>query len=142
MNREKQIEEASVEYQIQNNPMAIGGGAFSDMIYKMNINPSFIAGAKWSDKNQHWRDVNEELPVIEDGEDGEEPFLGLFWVDDQELLYDDDDTKYDENGLVLDIVYYYGDKNWKNNRWEKVFVKYWLPIPDIHNKIIIKMKQI
>ena len=98
--------------------------------------------AKWADENQHWRDVNEELPVIEDGEEGKEPFLGLFWVDDQELLYDDDDTKYDENGLVLDIVYYYGDKNWKNNRWEKVFVKYWLPIPDIHNKIIIKMKQI
>ena len=126
MNREKQIEKASVEYQIQNKPMAIGGDAFADMVYKMNVNPSFIAGANWADENQCWRNVDDELPVIEDEE---EPFLGLFWENDQETLYDDDDTKYDENGLILDIVYYYGDNKWKNNRSEKVFVKYWLPIP-------------
>ena len=131
MNREKQIEKASVEYQIQNKPMAIGGDAFADMVYKMNINPSFIAGANWADKNKCWRNVDDELPVIEDGEEGEEPFLGLFWENDQELLYDDDDTKYDENGLIMDIVYYYGNGMWKyhDNYMHKAFVKYWLPIP-------------
>ena len=35
------------------------------------------------------------------------------------------------NGTEAQIidVYYYGDNKWKNNRWEKAFVKYWLPIP-------------
>ena len=51
MDREKQIEEASVEYQIQKRPMAIGGDAFGDMVYRMNINPSFVAGATWSDEH-------------------------------------------------------------------------------------------
>ena len=50
MTREEQIEQASVEYQMSNNPMCIGGDAFADMTYKLNINPSFIAGAKWADK--------------------------------------------------------------------------------------------
>jgi len=51
MTREEQREKASVEYQLSNRPMAIGGDAFADMVYKMNINPSFIAGAKWSDEH-------------------------------------------------------------------------------------------
>lgn len=50
MNRDKEIEEASVEYQISKNPLALGGDAFADIAYNMNINPSFIAGAKWADK--------------------------------------------------------------------------------------------
>ena len=49
--RDKQIEEASVEFQMSNMPMAIGGDAFGDLIYKANINPTFIAGAKWSDEH-------------------------------------------------------------------------------------------
>lgn len=90
-------------------------------------------GAKWADKNQCWRDVDDELPIIEEGKEGEEPFLGLFWTEDQEMLYDDDDTKYDKDGLVLDIVYYYGDGIWKyyDNYMHKAFVKYWLPIPNM-----------
>ena len=84
---------------------------------------------KQADKNKCWRNVDDELPVIKDGEEGEEPFLGLFWDEDQELLYDDDNTKYDENGLVLGFVYYYGNNIWKTDCWEKAFVKYWLPIP-------------
>lgn len=51
MTREKEIEQASVDYQMSKNPMAIGGDAFADMIYKMNINPSFIAGAEWADEH-------------------------------------------------------------------------------------------
>lgn len=47
--RHEEIERASVEYQMQKNPMAIGGDMFDDMIYRMNINPSFIAGAEWAD---------------------------------------------------------------------------------------------
>jgi hypothetical protein len=47
--RKEEIEKASVEYQMEKMPMAIGGAAFDDMIYRMNINPSFIAGAEWAD---------------------------------------------------------------------------------------------
>lgn len=50
MKRDKEIEKASVEYQMSKNPMALGGDVFEDMVYKANINPSFIAGAKWADK--------------------------------------------------------------------------------------------
>ena len=125
--REKQIEEASVRYQLEKRPMAIGGDAFADMVYRYNINPSFVAGAKWADENQ-WRDVEEQLP----NEDEEEPFLCLYWEEDQEQLYDDDDTKYDENGLCLGIAYYYGNNNWKattNGAYATVYVRYWIPIP-------------
>lgn len=50
MSRDKEIEKASVEYQMSKKPMALGGDAFADIVYNMNINPSFIAGAKWADK--------------------------------------------------------------------------------------------
>ena len=51
MKREKEREEASVKYQMSTRPVAIGGSAFEDMVYYMNINPSFIAGAKWADEH-------------------------------------------------------------------------------------------
>lgn len=46
--KSKKIEQASVDYQMSKCPMAIGGSAFDDMIYRVNINLSFIAGAKWA----------------------------------------------------------------------------------------------
>lgn len=51
MIRKEEIEKASVDYQMSKHPMAIGGDAFADTIYKMNINPSFIVGAKWADQH-------------------------------------------------------------------------------------------
>lgn len=51
MTRKEEIEKASVDYQMSKHPMAIGGDAFADTIYKMNVNPSFIAGAEWADQN-------------------------------------------------------------------------------------------
>ena len=59
MTREKEIEQASVEYQMSKCPKAIGGDAFADMIYKININPSFIAGAEWADKHPFLDEVKE-----------------------------------------------------------------------------------
>lgn len=50
MSRKEEIEQASVNYQMAIRPNAIGGNAFADMIYKANINPAFVAGAKWADK--------------------------------------------------------------------------------------------
>lgn len=51
MERGKQIEQASVEYQMSTNPRAIGGAAFEDLIYRANINPAFIDGANWADEH-------------------------------------------------------------------------------------------
>lgn len=50
MTREEQIREASIDYQLSIGPRAIGGDAFSDFARAMNVNPSFIAGAKWAEK--------------------------------------------------------------------------------------------
>ena len=50
MTREEQIKEASIDYQLSTDPRAIGGDAFADMAREMNVNPSFIAGVKWAEK--------------------------------------------------------------------------------------------
>lgn len=50
MTREEKIREASIDYQLSIAPRAIGGDAFSDFAREMNVNPSFIAGAKWAEK--------------------------------------------------------------------------------------------
>lgn len=50
MTREEQIREASIDYQMSTNPRAIAGDAFYDFARAMNVNQSFIAGAKWADK--------------------------------------------------------------------------------------------
>lgn len=50
MTREEQIKEASIDYQLSTDPRAIGGDAFAEFAREMNVNPSFIAGAKWMEK--------------------------------------------------------------------------------------------
>jgi len=50
MTRKEEIRKASIDYQMSKMPMAIGGDAFTDMIESANVNPSFIAGAEWADK--------------------------------------------------------------------------------------------
>lgn len=50
MTREEEIREASIDYQLSTNPRVIAGDAFADFAREMNVNPSFIAGAKWADK--------------------------------------------------------------------------------------------
>ena len=56
-------EEKSVEWQLANNPMAIGGDAFADMIAEYNVNPAFVAGYKQAEKETieravKWLDEN------------------------------------------------------------------------------------
>ena len=50
MTREEQTREASIDYQLSTDPRAIGGDAFVDFAREMNVNPSFISGAKWAEK--------------------------------------------------------------------------------------------
>lgn len=61
MTREEQIKEASIDYQLSTNPRAIGGDAFADFAREMNVNPSFIAGAKWADDNPSQQVLAKEL---------------------------------------------------------------------------------
>lgn len=37
-------EKKSVEWQMANHPMAMGGAAFADMVERVNINPAYVAG--------------------------------------------------------------------------------------------------
>lgn len=49
--REKQIEDAGIEYTIANKPRCIAGDNFADLARQLNKNKDFEAGAKWSDKH-------------------------------------------------------------------------------------------
>lgn len=50
MTRKEEIRKASIDFQVSVLPRAIGGGIFADLIERCNVNPSFIAGAEWSDR--------------------------------------------------------------------------------------------
>lgn len=65
MTREEQIREASIYYQLSTNPRAIGGDVFADMTREMNVNPSFIAGAIWSDNNPSPAEDIRPIPLTE-----------------------------------------------------------------------------
>lgn len=73
--------------------------------------------------NLEWIDAEKELPIIDDNhEEGEIPYLGIYC---DYLDYDEENKDFP----YMDIVYFYG-KGWKNSRWEKVIVKYWMKIPE------------
>ena len=42
-----EIVEASIDYQISKHPVCIGGDNFAEDARKLNVNQSFIDGAKW-----------------------------------------------------------------------------------------------
>ena len=49
--RQKQIEDAGIEYTITNKPRCVAGDNFADLARQLNKNLDFEAGAKWSDKH-------------------------------------------------------------------------------------------
>ena len=63
----KEIREASIDYQMENYPMAIGGAAFEKAIRDINVNPSFIAGAEWM-KERMIKDAIEGIARLFDEE--------------------------------------------------------------------------
>ena len=74
------------------------------------------------ENNLVWKDAKKELPIIDDeNEEGEIPYIGIYCNADD---YDEEN----EDFPFMDIVYFYG-RGWKNNRWEKIIVKYWMEIP-------------
>jgi hypothetical protein len=84
-----------------------------------------------------WNSTKNKLPeelqtaFDEDGEiDIEKPYLGIFFT-----LEEYEETDYEgghfEEADNMDIVYYYGNNNWKDNRWNKIYVTHWLEIPPL-----------
>lgn len=60
MAREEEIIEASIDYQIATNPKCIAGESFADFAHEMNVNQSFIEGAKWADQHPRKELVDKE----------------------------------------------------------------------------------
>lgn len=58
---QEKIEEASIDYQLSERPICLGGDAFADDVRRLNINQSFIAGANFLLDNL-WISVYEDLP--------------------------------------------------------------------------------
>lgn len=58
----------SIEWQKANNPMAIGGDAFVDMVDSFNVNPAFVAGYKEAEKDLAltWEDIGFVHACLED----------------------------------------------------------------------------
>ena len=61
MTREEQIKEASIDFQIATNPRCVAGAAFADFAREINVNQSFIEGAKWADNNPSQQALSKEL---------------------------------------------------------------------------------
>lgn len=82
-------------------------------------------------KKEKWHNAfKNDLPNIKDVDEiGEIGYFGAFYPEDPNNICDDDEPYKDED-LEIDIVFYYGNNHWKNAQWEKVFVKYWMEIPD------------
>ena len=55
----KTAEQKSIEWQKANNPMAIGGDAFADVVDSFNVNPAYVAGYKEAEEDLAltWEDV-------------------------------------------------------------------------------------
>lgn len=86
MTRDEQIRQASIDYQLSTDPRAIGGDAFADFAREMNVNPSFIAGAKWADKTM----VENACEWLKDNAN-----YYLDWYDWEQCLVNKDELLYD-----------------------------------------------
>lgn len=90
MTRSEEIRQAGIEL-YRNRPMCIGGGAFSEMIDKMNRNYAFEEGAKWADEHPQF---------------DKETFIekACWWLRETAHFYVSDFTGgLDDNGLIEDF---------------------------------------
>jgi len=73
--------------------------------------------------NKPWKDVTKDLP---NPEDEDSIYLAAYFT------LDDDADNSTIDDLTIGLVRYYGNNNWKDTRWEKVIVKYWMEIPPLY----------
>lgn len=126
----KDIEKASVDYQMSTRPMAIGGDAFGDMVYRMNINPSFISGAEWV-LNNLWKPADGNyLPEI----DREVVVFTQNFPDDAGIMkvaiaHRPNPNGWDGRNILTGEVDHYTPKTYDKGGWNIPDVKYWLDAP-------------
>ena len=118
---DKDIEQASVDYQISKNPVAIGEYAFEDMVYKMNINRSFIAGAEWV-LNNLWKPANgDDMPEID------REVIAL--LEDGKVVFAHRPPEYwDGKNIITNEVTRYEPKRYDKGGWNQPNVKWWLDL--------------
>ena len=117
----KDIEKASVNYQMSTRPMAIGGDTFDDMVYRMNINPSFISGAEWV-LNNLWKPANgDDLPEID------REVIAL--LDNGKAVFAHRPPKHwDGKSLLTGEITTYTPKRYDKGDWNQPNVKWWLDL--------------
>ena len=117
----KDIEKASVDYQMSTHPMAIGGDAFDDMVYRMNINPAFISGAEWI-LNNLWKPADDnELPEID------REVVAL--LEDGKVVFAHRPPEYwDGKNIITNEVTRYYPKRYDKGDWNQPNVKWWLDL--------------
>lgn len=124
MTRKEQIEQAAVEYQMRNRPMAIGGDAFADMTYRLNINPAFVAGAEWADSHVLKPADGDDLPDVD-----REVIALVEENEHYKVVYAHRPPEYwdGKNILTGEVTRYY-PKRYDKGNWNQPDVKWWLDI--------------
>ena len=125
----KDIEKASVDYQMSTRPMAIGGDALDDMVYRININPSFISGAEWV-LNNLWKPADGDyLPEI----DREVVVFTQNFPDDAGIMkvaiaHRPNPNGWDGRSILTGEVGHYTPKTYDKGGWNIPDVKWWLDL--------------
>ena len=125
----KDIEKASVDYQMSTRPMAIGGDALDDMVYRININPSFISGAEWV-LNNLWKPADgDDLPEI----DREVVVFTQNFPDDAGIMkvaiaHRPNPNGWDGRNILTGEVDHYTPKTYDKGGWNIPDVKWWLDL--------------
>ena len=125
----KDIEKASVDYQMSTRPMAIGGDAFGNMVYRININPSFISGAEWV-LNNLWKPADGDyLPEI----DREVVVFTQNFPEDAGIMkvaiaHRPNPNGWDGRSILTGEVDHYTPKTYDKGGWNIPDVKWWLDL--------------
>ena len=125
----KDIEKASVDYQMLTRPMAIGGDALDDMVYRININPSFISGAEWV-LNNLWKPADgDDLPEI----DREVVVFIQNFPEDAGIMkvaiaHRPNPNGWDGRNILTGEVNHYTPKTYDKGGWNIPDVKWWLDL--------------
>lgn len=124
MTRKEERIEASIDYQMSINPIALGGAAFDDMIRKMNVNRGFVAGAEWADSTA-WKPADgDNLPEID-----KEVIALVEENGHYKVVFAHRPPEYwDGRNFLTDEVTRNYTKRYDKGEWNQPNVKWWLDL--------------
>lgn len=124
MIRKEERIEASIDYQMSTNPKALGGAAYEDMIRKMNVNHSFVAGAEWADSTA-WKPADgDNLPEID-----REVIALVEENGHYKVVFAHRPPEYwDGRNIITNEVTRNYTKRYDNGEWNQPNVKWWLDL--------------